>query len=316
MIKKIELAEGIFRFFDMNLKSLRAFLHIMDEGSLVAASRRMHLSQPAVSRLIQLLEEEIGTKLFYRDQKSLAPTPEADLFYTEAHRVIAAIDDFPGLFRQLRDNTLVPLRILSQLRAANGLVIPAMVRFAERYPEVRIDLDVQPRHQLSRSIQQAKFDVGVYVVPLQAKGVEVIEVREMPLQVLLPKGHPLSDRQFLTPKDMTGEKYVAVKRGLMAREAMDRALARDGETLDVYHELSGTAAAHRLVAGGVGFTFSDPTVLEPGFRENTVLVPWKPDVKIGLGLFTPKDYAPHDATGAFIECLIGLWDEQMESVAN
>jgi len=295
----------------MNLKSLRAFLHIMDEGTLVAASRRMNLSQPAVSRLVQLLEEEIGAKLFYRDQKSLAPTPEADLFYTEAQRVIAAIDDFPGFFQQLRDNTLVPLRILCQLRAANGLIIPAMVRFSRQNPDVRIALDVQPRHELSRSIQQAKFDVGVYVVPLQAKGVEIIEIREMRLEVLLPKGHHLADRPFLTPKDMKGEKYVAVKRGLMAREAMDRSLAKAGETLDVYHELSGTAAAHRLVAGGIGFTFSDPTVLEPGFRENTVLVPWKPEVRIGLGLFTPKDYTPHEATGAFIDCLTGLWDEQM-----
>ncbi|MEO9629445.1 MAG: LysR family transcriptional regulator [Paracoccaceae bacterium] len=297
----------------MNLKSLRAFLHIIDEGTLVAASRNMNLSQPAVSRLIQLLEEEIGTKLFYRDQKSLAPTPEADLFYPEAQRVVSAIDDFPGFFQQLRDNTLVPLRILCQLRAANGLVIPAMVRFAKLYPDVRVALDVQPRHELSRSIQQAKFDVGVYVVPLQAKGIEVIEMREMPLQVLLPKGHRLAVRPYLTPKDMVEEKYVAVRRGLMAREAMDRVLARAGETLEVFHEVSGTAAAHRLVAGGIGFTFSDPTVLEPGFQDNTVLVPWQPEVKIGLGLFSPQNYTPHEATGAFLDCLKGLWDEQVDS---
>ena len=296
----------------MNLKSLRAFLFIMDEGTLVAASRRMHLSQPAVSRLIQLLEEEIGSKLFYRDQKSLAPTPEADLFYSEAQRVISAVDDFPGFFQQLRDNTLVPLRVLCQLRAANGLVIPALVRFSKLYPDIRVALDVQPRHELSRSIQQAKFDVGVYVVPLQAKGVEIIEVREMPLQVLLPKGHRLAERPFLTPKDMKGEKYVAVKRGLMAREALNRVLASAGETLEVFHELSGTAAAHRLVAGGVGFTFSDRTVLEPGFRDDTVLIPWKPEVKIGLGLFTPKDHTAHEAANDFIDCLKGLWDEQMD----
>ena len=294
----------------MNPKSLRAFVHIMDEGTLVAASRRMNLSQPAVSRLVQLLEDEIGAKLFYRDQKSLAPTPEADLFYAEAQRVVSAIDDFPAFFKQLRDNTLVPLRILCQLRAANGLVIPALVKFAKEHPEIRVSLDVQPRHELSRSIQQAKFDVGVYVVPLQAKGVEIIEIRDMSLQVLLPKGHHLADRPFLTPKDMCGEKYVAVKRGLMAREAIDRTLAKAGETLEVFHELSGTAAAHRLVAGGIGYTFSDPTVLEPSFRENTVLVPWKPEVSIGLGLFMPKEHTPHEAAGDFIRCLKGLWNEQ------
>lgn len=296
----------------MNLKSLRAFLHIMDEGTLVAGSNRMNLSQPAVSRLIQLLEEEIGTKLFYRDQKSLAPTPEAELFYVEAQRVISAVDEFPEFFQQLRDNTSVPLRIVSQLRAANGLVIPAMVRFSKLRPDVRISLAVHPRHELSRIIQRTKFDVGVYVVPLQVKGVEISETREMQLQVLLPKGHHLANRKFLTPKDMRGERYVAIKRGLMAREAVDRALARTGETLEVFHEVSGTAAAHRLVAGGMGFTFSDPSVLEPGFHADTVLVPWKPEVRIEIGIFGPKFDTPHNASHAFVECLKSLWDKQMD----
>lgn len=300
----------------MNLKSLRAFLHVMDEGTLIAASKRMNLSQPAASRLIQLLEEEIGAKLFYRDQKSLAPTPEAELFYAEARNVVTSIDDFPNLFRQLRNHALVPLRVVSQLRAANGLVIPAMVRFAERAPDVRITLDIHPRRELSRRVQQEKFDVGVCVVPWQVKGVQMLEMRETTLKVLLPSGHRLADRPFLTPADLAEEKYVAIGRGLMAREAVDRVLAKTGEQLDVFHEVSGTAAAHRLVAGGMGFAFSDPTVLEPGFREDTVLVPWKPEVKMALGLFGPQSHQPHGAAADFIECLKDVWDDLMEAPAS
>ncbi len=295
----------------MNLKSLRAFLHVMDEGTLIAASKRMNLSQPAASRLIQILEDEIGTKLFYRDQKSLAPTPEAELFYAEAQSVVSAIDDFPQLFRRLRNHSLVPLRVVSQLRAANGLVIPAMVKFAEKAPDVRIALDIHPRRELSRRVQQEKFDVGICVVPWQVKDAQMLEIRETTLKVLLPRGHHLADRSVLTPADLVDEKYVAIARGLMAREAVDRALARSGERLEVFHEVSGTAAAHRLVAGGMGFAFSDPTVLEPSFRENTVLVPWAPEVKMALGLFGPQNHTPHGAAGDFVDCLKTVWDELM-----
>lgn len=295
----------------MNLKSLRAFLHVIDEGALIAASEKMHLSQPAVSRLIQLLEEEVGTKLFYRDQKSLAPTPEAELFYPEAQRVIAQVDEFPELFRQLRDNTLTPLRIISQMRAANGLVIPAIVKFAQRAPDVRITLDIHPRRELSRRLQQDKFDIGVYVVPLQVKGVKLLNLREARLHVLLPKGHQLANRKLLTPRDMVGEKYVALRRGLMARDAIDRELAKADEHLDVFHEVSGTNAAHRLVLGGIGYTFSDPTVIEPTWGEHSVLVPWKPEVKIDLGVYAPQNSPLHDASNQFIECLNEVWDEQL-----
>lgn len=293
----------------MNLKSLRAFLHVVDEGALIAASEKMHLSQPAVSRLIQLLEEEVGTKLFYRDQKSLAPTPEAELFYPEARRVIAQINEFPELFRQLRDSTLVPLRIISQMRAANGLVIPAIVKLAQCALDVRITLDIHPRRELSRRLQQDKFDIGVYVVPLQAKGVKLLNLREARLHVLLPKGHRLADRKLLTPADMVGEKYVALRRGLMARDAVDRELAKVDADLDVFHEVSSTNAAHRLVLGGIGYTFSDPTVIEPTWRQHSVLVPWKPEVKLDLGVYAPQNAPLHEASNLFIECLNEVWDE-------
>ena len=296
----------------MNLKSLRAFLHIVDEGSLVAAAEKMHLSQPAVSRLVQLLEEEVGTMLFYRDKKSLVPTPEAEIFYAEAQRVIASIDEFPELFRQLRSNMLVPLRIICQMRAANGLVIPALVRFARRFPEIPTTLDIHPRRELGRRVQQDRFDVGLYVVPMQVAGVELMDVREVRLHVLLPKGHHLASRAELTPKDMEGERYVALRRGLMAREAVDRALAATGEQLENFHEVSSTSAAHRLVAGGIGFSFSDPTVLDPSFRENTVLVPWKPEVKMQFGIYGPRGITSHNATEDFIDCLHEEWDQLID----
>lgn len=295
----------------MNLKSLRAFLYVMDEGALVAAAKKMHLSQPAVSRLVQLLEEEVGAKLFYRDKKSLAPTPEAEIFYPEAQRVIASIDDFPELFRQLRSNTLVPLRIISQMRAANGLVIPALVRFANKFPEIRTTLDIHPRRELGRRVQKDRFDVGLYVVPMQVGGVELLDMRESRLQILLPKGHRLASRKQLTPKDMIGERYVALHRGLKAREAIDRALAPTGDQLEVFHEVGSTNAAHRLVAGGIGYSFSDPTVLDASFRENTVLVPWHPEVKMQLGIYGPRGTTPHEATEDFIACLHEEWDRQI-----
>ena len=75
----------------MNIKNLRAFVLVVEEGSLVAASEKMALSQPAVSRLINLLEVDFGARLFFRDQRSLVPTPEAELFYPEARRVVSSL---------------------------------------------------------------------------------------------------------------------------------------------------------------------------------------------------------------------------------
>lgn len=295
----------------MNLKSLRSFLYVMDEGSLHAAAKKMFLSQPAVSRLIKLLEEELNVQLFYRDQKSLTPTHEAQLFYPEAKRVMSSVDDFPALFQRMRKSRQVPLRVICQMRASNGLVIPAIVEFGKRYPEIPISLDIHPRRELGRRLQEDKFDVGIYVMPLQVTGVELVKLREAHLQVLLPKDHHLAERPFLTPTDMVNEKYVALRRGLMAREAIDRALAKENQELEIFHEVSGTNAAHRFVAGGLGYTFSDPSVLEPNFAKQTILVPWQPEVKIDLGIYRSKYHNLHEHAEAFIECLDMVWEQRL-----
>ena len=287
----------------MNIKNLRAFVLVVEEGSLVAASEKMALSQPAVSRLINLLEDDFGARLFFRDQRSLVPTPEAELFYPEARRVVSSVEEFPKLFRELQDRRLVPLRIVSQIRWTNGLVIPALIDFANRNPESRFTLDIDPRREIGRRLTEERFDLCIYVSPLQVRGLALVEDRPFRLQVLLPKNHPLAGRPSLSCKDLEPVNYIALKRGLMAREAIEAALAKSGETLEVFHEVSSSNAAHRLVAGGLGFTFSDPSVQEHAFREQTALVPWDTEVGLRVGVYEMENQQRHEAVSDFLECL-------------
>ena len=121
----------------------------------------------------------------------------------------------------------------------------------------------------------------------------------------------MAKRDVLTPQDLIGERYIALQRGLMARDAIDRVLSQAGVNLDVFHEVNSTNTALRLVANESGFTFSDATVLDPLYRESTVLVPWTPSIQISLGLFAPKDQPQHAATEHFIACIEDVWHELM-----
>ena len=293
----------------MNTKCLHAFLNVMDEGSVAAAALKMHLSQPAVSRLIQVLEQQVEAQLFYRDQKYLVPTPEAERFYGEAQRVVTSIAEFPDFFAQLRDRTLVPFRIIAQLRTAPGLVTPALCQFANAMPEVGATLDIHPRRELGRRVAKTKFEVGVFVLPFMAKQIDYVSKYRVRLNVLLPVGHRLATRKRLTPSDLVDESYIALRSGLMARQAVDRELARTGEELKIQYEMSAPAAAHRMVAEGAGFTFSDPTVLEPEMAERTVLVPWHPKTHLEIGVYVPKDSQNDASTKMFFNCMERAWSD-------
>lgn len=296
----------------MNLKSLRAFIHVMDEGALTAAADKMNLSQPAVSRLIQLLEDEFCVQLFYRDRKSLQPTPEAEKFYSEAYRVVSAIDEFPAVFSQITSRSDFPLRIICHPRMVNGLVVPAIALLSEKRPDIRVRLDVHPRRELGRRIVTDGFDVGVFTVPIQVEQVTLAARRTTKLQVLLAKDHRLAHRPFLTIDDLNDEAYIALNRELVIRQSIDRSLMKQGDVLKVEHEVSVTTAAHRMAVSGMGFTLTDALVLENEFLDVGTLVPLRPDVNIDAGFYLPKDRAEDARAIEFIACLNDICDQKLE----
>ncbi len=299
----------------MNTKYLRAFLYVVDEGSVAAAAERLHVSQPAVSRLIQLLEQQVGTKLFHRDQRNLVPTLEAELFYAEAQQIMQSVDTIPEFFAQLRQKSMIPLRLICQLRAAPGLVMPALAKFAKAHPMGGATLDIHPRQELSRRITKTKFDIGVMVLPLPGQNFDVLKRYRTRLSVLLPQDHPLTERPKLQVSDLRQETYISLREGLVARNVIDFELAKLGETLEGSLVVSSPASAHKLVADGVGFCFSDPVVLEPELREATRLVPFDLDAGLEIGVVVSKESREDHARDDFLEFLDEIWLAMSEKSA-
>lgn len=295
----------------MNIKSLRAFLHIIDEGKLSRASEKMRLSQPAVSRLIQLLEQEYSVKLFYRDQKSLAPTPEGEQFYREAFRVVSAIDGFPEFFSQIRSHKDSPLRVICHPRMVNGLIAPAINSYIKKYPEGTVKLVDHSRRELGRRIVSDEFDIGVFTMPIQTQAVELIEMRASRLQVLVNKKHRLAKRISLSIEDLREERYIALNRELIIRQTIDSELMKHGETLKVYHEVSTMAAAHRMAIANVGFTLTDALVFEPELKNQGTLIPLVPKTQIHTGFYTPKGRMMDEHMSTFIACLDEVCDTKL-----
>lgn len=287
----------------MNLRSLRVFILVMEEGTLARASAKMHLSQPAASRLLQILEEELGVSLFFRDKKRLVPTPEGELFLPEAVRILSAIDDVPAFFDQIRDRAVVPLRIISHPRIVNGLVLPAMARLNARLPRLKMKLEIHPRRDLGRRIMHDLYDIGVSTLPLPVEGLTPERLFQTRLHVAFPRDHRLADRKQIAPKDLVGEPYIALDKHTVIRRIADQSLFGSDIQLEPTHEVSTGAAAYRLVRFGMGFTFSDPIAMDPEYRDELALVPWVPESALTIGYFLPQTERRHDAVIAFANCL-------------
>ena len=281
----------------MNLRALRVFVGVVDDGTLTRAASRMHLSQSAASRLLSILEEELGAALFAREKRRMRPTAAAEALYPEAVRILGQVGALPELVAGA--SAPPPLRVICQTRLVPALAVPAIARMARSRPDLRIGLEAAPRRELARRLLAGRHDVAIATLPLPIEGVEARPLGSLPLDILLPREHPLASRAALASEDLAGVAYIALDESTVARRMADAAGALPRPAIEV----SSGSAAYRLVARGLGFAVADPIAVEPELWDRLALVPWRraPAMTIGVA-----DVGGDAATAEFAAILAEL----------
>jgi DNA-binding transcriptional LysR family regulator len=295
----------------MNIKALRAFRAIVTEGSVVGASRAMNLSQPAVSRLLALLEAELRLPLFHRVRRRMILTEEGRAFVREAGRILANLDEIPRIADEIRSSRVKRLRVVTMPRAALSVVCPAVANLTREHPDVEISLDLRTRRDLELWIGGKEYDIGFGNVPVLHPSVRSIPLVRVRLELLLPVGHPLSRRERLTVEDLAGEAVIAQFPGLLLRKQMDELFHASEMHISYRLQTSSSQMASHLVANGAGVTIIDrlsAATLDP--RE-VVLRPLDPERWVSFGVILPKNDETEPLTELMIEYLRREIDDQL-----
>ncbi|WP_170424074.1 LysR family transcriptional regulator [Ruegeria arenilitoris] len=293
----------------MNLKSLRVFVLIMEHGTLARASEVMRLSPPAVSRLLRMLEDEMRQPLFERVKKRLIPTQAGEQLLPEALRILAGIDSLPDFLERARQEQTPPLRLISHPRMANGLMLPAIRRLSDEIPEARVRLEVQPRQSFGRYIVQDQFHLGLGSLSAHWEDLESQYLCETPLGVLVRRDHPLAQHDVLHMRELQGMDYIALTENTLLRQLVEANLIKTDIQLKTRHEVSVSAVAHQLVAGGLGFTITDAIAVGLDMPETLKLIPLEPTSHLKVGLFLSKSKLRHPLIDPFVKHLKQIVEE-------
>jgi len=127
-------------------REMEAFVRAVELGSYSAAARELRFSPSAVSKLVGRLEHTLGAHLLNRTTRKLALTAEGEVFIARCRRILAEMEDAENEVRGSRERPRGRLRLHVGTGFGVHLVVPALPRFFERYPEIRLDLVVEDRH--------------------------------------------------------------------------------------------------------------------------------------------------------------------------
>ena len=285
----------------MNIKSLRAFRATVSEGSLAGAARAIHLSQPAVSRLISALEGELRLELFFRTGRNLVPTPEALAFYREAGRILDNLDEIPKIAAEIRAGKTESLRIVANPRIAQSLVSPAVATFIKDNPGITVSMDVRARREAGKWLAGREYDIGVGALPVDHPEIETELLLRARALAVIPKSNPLAARTVITAEDLADEPIVRLMHGLLLRDQFDDIFASAGVVPKEVCEVASSPLACALAADGAGITIADELVASLVASDAVALVPIEPARWMSFGLLFPRSVAASASRDAFVE---------------
>ena len=145
----------------MDLRHLRTFISVAEEGTVSQASVRLRVAQPALSRQISDLEQELGVRLFDRIRRRLVLTSEGEQMLRECHLVVGAVGSLRARAQQLRRTDAGILRVAATPQTIEGVLATFLHRYAKRRPNVQIRLSEAVGQALPPMLERGDIHLGI-----------------------------------------------------------------------------------------------------------------------------------------------------------
>lgn len=241
-------------------RQIEVFRMVMRLGSANRAAVALHISQPAVTQLLQQLEARAGLRLFARSKGKLMPTPEAHALMDEVDRVYEGLEAVQRKIVALRSHEDQVLRV-GALHAMSASVMPrAVAQFQRSYPRMRFLLSVDSSKALRDALFQGNLDFAFLGDEADTGGLDSSVFYELPATCAMPAGHPLARKARLLPQDLGEVPLIGLSANDPAQRRLEAALRQAGVEPRIAIETPYSATQCALVLAGAGLAVTNPLV--------------------------------------------------------
>ncbi len=210
----------------MNLNQLRSIVTVANNGiNISLAADRLYASQPAISKRIKLLEEELNTDIFIRKGRHLiGVTAAGQQIIQQAERILQSVEDIPVIAKEFIHQEKGELSMATTHTQAR-YVLPSVVdKFIGAYPEVSLIMQQSSPDNVASQVAQNKVDLAIATEALENyENLVTLPCYRWNRCVLVKQGHPLSETNLLTLEDLMEFPIITYVRGFTGRYKLDEA---------------------------------------------------------------------------------------------
>lgn len=212
----------------MTIRQLTYFQSVADSRSFTKAAKECYVSQTAISRQIQALEEELGVQLLVRNTVRVRLTPAGEYFFRQCRKILADVRGTVSRTQEIAREKAPRLTLAVPGDAEQQAVMRPLRSFRRKYPELEVQFMRGIRQELINELVEEKADVLIaqnFDLPDLA-GLQVLSFLKARLMLMMSPEHPLSHEQCVCPEQLKGETLAAAK-GSATAPTVERARARN-----------------------------------------------------------------------------------------
>ncbi|MFT8323406.1 MAG: LysR substrate-binding domain-containing protein [Bacillus sp. (in: firmicutes)] len=288
----------------MEIRQLKYFIEVVKQKNITKASESLHISQPALSKVIKSLEDEIGIILIHRTNKTHELTDAGMIVFEYAKKIIAQVDEMA--------TTLLDMTNLK--RGSINIGIPPIIgslffpkviaSFHRSYPNIHINIKEYGAAKVAKSVEAGELEMGVSVLPVSNEALNIFPLLQEEMKLIVNETHPLSTRKVVHIKELKEENFVFYSEEFALYEIMRKRCILEGFEPSIIFKSSQWDFIVEMVAANLGITMLPQSICNRTNNKHVRIIDLKPVTKWELAIVTKKDRYLSVAGQRFIESVM------------
>ena len=282
----------------MDFHQLKTFYQVASHLNFTRAAEELNLSQPAVSRQIEALENTVGLPLFDRSGRKISLTEAGYVLFRQCEQILRLVDSTRLAIDTLKNLESGSLHIGLSSTIGNYILPHTILQFTRKYPGIQTKISISCTHDVLHKLENGAVDIAVVSGPITSNALYVEPFLQDEIVLAMGPGHPLSQQQNITFESIQQFPLLLRAEGSGTREAIERHAARLGWQLPLSIEFETTEAIKQAIMVGSAIGFLSLSAVRSEMRCGLIRTLHHAPFRVSRSFFIASNKARHPSPGA------------------
>lgn len=288
----------------MNIRYLTYFVEVGKEKNFTKAAKNLHLSQPALSKVIKNLENDLGVSLIDRSAKNFKLTDQGEILLENATRTLEVIQSEINKLYATID--CIKGKLVIGVPPVIGTIFfaPMISKFREKYPNINVIIIEEGANFIKNKLKESKIDIGMILLPVYDDTLKTISIANSENVLVVSKQHKLSKKQSVTMEELKDENFISLDSSYMLYDKLYALCDKAGYQPKIGHISSQWDFIIEMVSYNQGVALLPKPIVNKFHNDNVnVLSIRNADVEWNIGIAIKNDRCLSYATREFINLI-------------